>query len=55
MLNSKLEKALISATQDVKGCIHFDSKEDANKYEHIVQMHFRIRGRCCGGKGLAIR
>ena len=52
----KLEKALISATQDrVKGWIHFDSKEEAYKYEHIVQMHFRIRGRCCYGKGLAIR
>ena len=52
----KLERALITATQDKwKGWIHFDSKEEAYKYEHIVKMHFRIRGRCCFGKGLAIR
>ena len=52
----KLEIALISVTQDRhRGWIHFDNREQANKYEHIVQMHFSIKGRCCGGKGLAIR
>ena len=52
----KLERALISATQDRwKGWIHFDTKEQAYKYEHIVAKNFRIKGRCCFGKGLAIR
>ena len=52
----KLERALIGATQDRwKGWIHFDTKEQAYKYEHIVAKNFRIRGRCCFGKGLAIR
>ena len=52
----KLERALIGATQDRwKGWIHFDTKEQAYKYEHIVAKNFRIKGRCCFGKGLAIR
>ena len=47
---------LISVTQDRhRGWIHFDSREHANKYEHIVQRYFSIKGRCCGGKGLAIQ
>ena len=52
----KLEIALISVTQDRhRGWIHFDNREQANKYEYIVQMHFSIKGRCCGGKGIAIK
>jgi len=52
----KLERSLISVTQDRhRGWIHFDTKEQAYKYEPIVRMHFSIKGRCCGGKGLAIK
>lgn len=52
----KLEPALIRQQRiGGRGWIHFDTKEQAYKYEHIVAMHFIIRGRCCGGKGIAIR
>lgn len=52
----KLEFALIAATQDQhKGWMHFDSREMTNRYEPIVRKYFSIKGRCCGGKGLAIR